>query len=75
MTFAEVPPARPNIDCDELTSRTGKGYHEIYAPHQSNCNSFYQCSDHGLVELKCLKGLVFFPFINGEFDILYFIFC
>lgn len=55
----------PNVNCDEMVAQTGKRYHEVYVPHESNCNSFYQCTDHGLVELRCLKGLVFYPYING----------
>lgn len=67
---AELPALRPNIDCDDMVATTGQKYHEIYAPHESNCNSFYQCTDHGIVELKCLRGLVFFPHINGQFNFL-----
>ena len=59
---------KPVIDCDDMVATTGLKYHEIYAPHESDCNSFYQCtSDQGIVELKCLRGLVFFPHINGQF--------
>lgn len=62
---AELPVLRPDIDCNNIVETSGKKHHEIYAPHESNCNSFYQCTDHGIVELKCLRGLVFFPHING----------
>lgn len=55
----------PNVDCDAMSAESGKKYHEIYVPHESNCNKFYQCTDHGLEMLKCNKDLVFFPYING----------
>lgn len=56
---------KPQVDCEEMKEQTGRKYREIYVPHEKNCNRFYQCTDHGLVELGCNKGLVFFPFING----------
>lgn len=56
---------KPQVDCDEMKEQTGRKYHEIYVPHETNCNRFYQCTDHGLEELGCNKGLVFFPYING----------
>lgn len=56
---------KPNINCDDMKAQSGKDYHELYVPHESNCNHFYQCTDHGLVELNCHQKLVFFPYING----------
>lgn len=60
-----VSSQRPNLDCDAMVNASGKKYSEIYAPHEKNCQKFYQCTDHGLVELQCNRGLVFFPYING----------
>ncbi|CRL01024.1 CLUMA_CG014445, isoform A [Clunio marinus] len=57
--------SRPSVNCDDMVAQTGRSYNEIYVPHESNCNKFYQCTDHGLVELKCHQTLVFFPYING----------
>ncbi|CAG9798624.1 unnamed protein product [Chironomus riparius] len=65
ITIIFAQEALPNVNCDEMVAQTGKRYHEVYVPHESNCNSFYQCTDHGLVELRCNRGLVFFPYING----------
>lgn len=56
---------KPSVDCDAMKEATGKKYHEIYVPHEKNCQRFYQCTDHGLVELNCNRGLVFFPYVEG----------
>lgn len=57
--------SKPDNSCVEMKAQSGKKYHEIYVPHESNCNKFYQCTDHGLVQLKCLNGLAFSPYIDG----------
>jgi Chitin binding Peritrophin-A domain len=62
---------KPDVDCNEMVARSGKSYNEIYVPHESDCNQFYQCTAHGLEELECLKGLVFFPYINGNYKHIY----
>jgi hypothetical protein len=56
----------PDVNCDEMVASLGKSYSQIYVPHESDCNKFYQCTDYGLVQLKCNKNLVFFPHINGN---------
>lgn len=63
-----VSSSTPSVDCDAEVSKTGKKYHEIYEPHETDCNRFYQCTDHGLEELRCNRGLVFFPYLNGCVD-------
>ncbi|KAG5675060.1 hypothetical protein PVAND_004997 [Polypedilum vanderplanki] len=55
----------PEVNCDDMVAQSGKSYSEIYVPHESDCQRFYQCTNYGLVELKCNKNLVFFPHING----------
>lgn len=69
ITIIFAQEALPNVNCEEMVVQTGKRYHELFVPHETNCNSFYQCTDHGLVELRCNRGLVFFPYINGKFNV------
>lgn len=32
---------------------------EVFFPHESNCQYYYQCSMHGIVRMKCQAGMHF----------------
>ncbi|CAO1374918.1 unnamed protein product [Diamesa serratosioi] len=58
-TFAADAP-----DCKAL-ARTDRDILEtFYHPHETNCNLFYQCAEHGLVKMHCPKDLHFDREIN-----------
>ncbi|CAO1374953.1 unnamed protein product [Diamesa serratosioi] len=48
---------KPN--CGELFREDPKAANNVYWPHDTNCNLYYQCSAHGLVRMKCQYGMHF----------------